>query len=163
VDSFLVDRRSQSLSPETIGFYRKKIDYFLDYCEAQAVTQVSQVTPELIRRFLLWLSDSHNEGGVHACFRPLRTLLYWVESEEIMPADWRNPMRKVKAPRLSIEPIEPVSIQDVGALVAVCGDGLSGARDKAAILFLLDTGARARSKVPAGHRLGRRCAAIPRD
>ena len=53
---------------------------------------------------------------VHACLRPLRTLLLWVEAEEIMPSEWKNPIRKVKAPKLSVEPIEPISIQDVKAL-----------------------------------------------
>ncbi len=144
VKSFLVDRRSQALSPETVGFYRKKLNYFLSFCDSQAVTQVSQITSDLIRRFLLRLSEFHNGGGVHACFRPLRTFLYWVESEEIMPTDWRDPMRKVKAPRLSVEPIEPVSLQNAGALAAACADGFAGVRDKAIILVLLDTGARAR-------------------
>lgn len=75
VKSFLVDRRSPGLSPDTVSFYRKKISYFLTFCEAQAVTQVSQVTPDLIRRFMLELAGTHNAGGTHACFRPLRTFL----------------------------------------------------------------------------------------
>jgi site-specific recombinase XerD len=143
IESFLIDRKAQRLSSETIHFYHKKLKYFLKYCEGQAVTQVSQLTPDLIRRYLLELTETHNPGGVHCCFRPLRTFLLWVENEEIMPADWRNPIRKVKAPRLPVEPIEPVSIKDVGALLDTCHNNFSGARDKAMILGLLDTGARA--------------------
>lgn len=143
VESFLVDRRAQRLSSGTIDFYRKKLKYFLDYCEAQAVTQISQITPDLIRRYLLWLAETHNEGGVHACFRPLRTLLYWIESEEIMPSSWNAPIRKVKAPRVPGETIEPIAIRDVTALLATCGQTRAGVRDKAMILALLDTGARA--------------------
>jgi hypothetical protein len=75
VESFLIDRKAQSVSPETLSFYRKKLKYFLSFCEAQAVTQISQLTPDLIRRFILHLAETHNQGGVHACFRPLRTLL----------------------------------------------------------------------------------------
>ena len=86
IDSFLIDRRSQSLSNETISFYRKKLKYFLKYCEDQAVTQVSQLTADFLRRYILQLSEGHNPGGVHACFRPLRTLLLWIELEEIMPS-----------------------------------------------------------------------------
>ena len=118
VDSFLIDRRSQGLSPETIELYTKKLQYFLKYCERQALTQCSQITPDFIRRYLLELSETHNPGGVHACFRPLRTMLYWIEEEEIMPEGWKNPIRKVKAPK--------------------------GVRDKAMMLGLLDTGARAK-------------------
>ena len=98
VESFLIDRKSQGLSPDTIQLYSKKLKYFLRYCERQAVTQISQLTPDFIRRYLLELSETHNPGGVHVCFRSLRTMLYWIEEEEIMPIDWKNPIYKVKAP-----------------------------------------------------------------
>jgi site-specific recombinase XerD len=77
-DSFLVDRQSQGLSPETISFYRKKLHYFPSSCDGQAVTQIAHITPDLIRRFMLGLSETHNEGGLHACFdsgAPARQIL----------------------------------------------------------------------------------------
>jgi len=144
VESFLIDRKSQGLSPDTIDLYTKKLKYFLRYCEKQALTQVSQLTSDLIRRFLLELSETHNPGGVHACFRPLRTMLYWSEEEEIMPAGWRNPIRRVKAPNLPTDPIEPVHIEEISLLLKSCQSNYSGVRDKAMILGLLDTGARAK-------------------
>jgi site-specific recombinase XerD len=143
VESFLIDREAQSVSPETLSFYRKKLKYFLSFCDAQAVTQISQLTPDLIRRFILQLAETHNQGGVHACFRPLRTLLLWAESEEIMPTGWKNPIRKVKAPKLAVQPIEPIGLDHVCALVDTCEHDYAGLRDKAMILGLLDTGARA--------------------
>ncbi len=156
VDSFLIDRQAQGLASTTVIFYRKKIKYFIEYCEVQAVTQISQLTSDLIRRFILQLAEKHNEGGVHACFRVLRTLLYWIEAEEIMPAEWKNPMRRVKAPKLSVQPNEPVSIQDVSALLNPCDHKLHGARDKAILLTLIDTGARATSAsgIGAGQSIG---------
>ncbi len=144
VESFLIDRKAQGLSGETIHIYQKKLKYFVKFCEGQAVTQATQLTPDLIRRYLLEISESHNPGGVHACFRPLRTLLLWLEDEEIMPPDWKNPIRKVKAPKLPVEPIEPVSLEDIHALLETCKHTFSGTRDKAMILGLLDTGARAK-------------------
>jgi site-specific recombinase XerD len=144
VDSFLIDRRSQGLSPETIELYTKKLQYFLKYCERQALTQVSQITPDFIRRYLLELSETHNPGGVHACFRPLRTMLYWIEEEEIMPEGWKNPIRKVKAPKLPTDPIEPIQIEEIHELLKTCQNNYSGVRDKAMMLGLLDTGARAK-------------------
>jgi len=144
VESFLIDRRSQSLSPETIELYTKKLQYFLKYCERQALTQISQLTSDFIRRYLLELSETHNPGGVHACFRPLRTMLYWLEEEEIMPAGWKNPIRKVKAPKLPTDPIEPIQIEEIHQLLKTCQGNYSGVRDKAMMLGLLDTGARAK-------------------
>lgn len=143
VESFLIDRKAQGLASGTIFFYRKKLEYFLKHCEDQSVTQISQITPDFLRRYLLGLAEKHNPGGIHACFRTLRTLLLWIELEEIMPPDWKNPIRKVKAPKLSLEPIDPISLGDVGALLNTCKPDFTGARDKAMILGLLDTGARA--------------------
>jgi integrase/recombinase XerD len=143
IASFLTDRKSQGFAAETVKFYRKKLRYFSEFCEGQAVTQVSQLTADLIRRYILELRDGHNDGGVNACFRSLRTLLYWVEQEEIMPFDWKNPIRKVKAPKLPVEPIEPISLPDIKALLETCQQSFSGSRDRAMILGLLDTGARA--------------------
>lgn len=144
VESFLIDRKSQGLSPETIDFYTKKLKYFLKYCEGQSLTQISQLTADLIRRYILELSETHNPGGVHACFRPLRSFLYWVEDEEIMPDGWKNPMRRVKAPKLSTDPIEPIQIEEIHQLLKTCKSNYSGARDQAMMLGLLDTGARAK-------------------
>ena len=71
-ESFLIDRKAQGLSSETIRFYKKKLNYFLKYCEDQAVMKVSQLTPDIIRMYLLKTAETHNPGGVHACFRPDR-------------------------------------------------------------------------------------------
>lgn len=143
ISSFLTDRQAQGFAVETVNFYKKKLKYFQDFCEGQALTQISQLTPDIIRRYVFELRDGHNPGGVHACFRSLRTLLLWVEQEEIMPFDWKNPIRKVKAPKLPVEPIEPISLQDIHALLRTCKQNFSGTRDKAMMLGLLDTGARA--------------------
>ncbi len=58
VESFLIDRKSQGLSPDTIELYTKKLQYFLKYCERQALTQVSQITSDFIRKYLLELPSS---------------------------------------------------------------------------------------------------------
>lgn len=67
VDSFLIDRGAQGLSPDTISFYRKRLAYVQDYCEAQAVAQTREITPGLSRRFVLQLLKSHYAGGEPAC------------------------------------------------------------------------------------------------
>jgi integrase/recombinase XerC/integrase/recombinase XerD len=84
----------------------------------------------------------HNEGGRHACYRALKTFLYWWE-EELEPEGWKNPIRRVKPPRLSVSPLEPVEMEDVKAMIASCDGSFYGRRDKAILLSLLDTGARA--------------------
>jgi site-specific recombinase XerD len=62
IDSFLIDRRAQGLSMETVKFYKKKLRYFAKFCESHAVTQIEQITPDLLRRYLLELGEGHNPG-----------------------------------------------------------------------------------------------------
>jgi site-specific recombinase XerD len=66
LEAFLIDRRSQNLSPNTIRYYRMHLEKFSTYCEDQAVSVMEQVTPDVLRRFLLWLGEvGHNSGGIH--------------------------------------------------------------------------------------------------
>jgi site-specific recombinase XerD len=61
-----------------------------------------------------------------------------------MPPQWKNPILKVKPPKVAEEPLDPISLEDVAALINTCKHGeFTGERDRAIFLFLLDTGARA--------------------
>ncbi|MBN1451142.1 MAG: tyrosine-type recombinase/integrase [Anaerolineales bacterium] len=138
LEAFYIAKRAQGVTKGTIAFYREKLNIFTLYCEGQAVKRVTQITPQLIREYLIFLESGHNPGGIHACYRVLKTFLFWWE-DETEPEGWRNPIRKVKAPRLAVQPIEGVSLETVKALAKGASD-----RDTAILYALLDTGARAR-------------------
>ena len=106
--------------------------------------QVSEVTSRDIRNFLLLLEEEgHNPGGRHIAYRILKTFFRWYDLE-VEPENWRNPIAKVKAPRLIEEPLEPIEIEDVCSMLDTCDDSFLGKRNRAILLFLLDTGLRAR-------------------
>jgi len=144
LESFLIDRRAQNMTRGTLYFYQKKLELFTRYCDTQAVTHIHQVDAGIMRGFLLWLEGTgHNPGGCHAAYRAVRAFLRWW-AEEVEPENWRNPTQRVKAPKVPMEPIEPISLDDVKALLSTCKRGeFTGERDRAIILALLDTGARA--------------------
>jgi len=140
-ETFLTARRAEGLSKSTIDYYREKLTVFLFFCDAQAVTQVKDVTPDLLRRFMLKMAETHNPGGQHAFYRAVRAFLRFIENEEVLP-EWRSPTRKVKAPRVELQPIEGAPLEDISALLGTCDKSFIGARDTALLLSLLDTGAR---------------------
>jgi hypothetical protein len=37
-----------------------------------------------------------------------------------MAPEWKNPMLTVKAPKVVLDPLEPISIEDVRALINTC-------------------------------------------
>jgi integrase/recombinase XerD len=135
IEAFLIDRKARGLSKNTVLFYTRKLKQFADYCEAQAVKNISQITPGLLREFILWMQRDHNEGGVHAAYRALRAFLLWYTEE----TEEQTAIHKIKPPRVALEPLEGVSLETVLQLVKV-----SDSRDAAILLCLFDTGCRAR-------------------
>jgi len=143
-DSFIIDRRAAGLTKQSIEFYQGYLDAFLSYCNRQSVTHITQVTPDFIRRYLLSYEGIWKPGGIHASFRTLRAFFRWLDFEDVMDSSWKNPILKVKGPRVPEEIIEPISMQDVETLINSCkGQNIFSLRDKAIFLCLLDTGARA--------------------
>jgi site-specific recombinase XerD len=144
LEAFLIDRKAAGVATGTLRFYRQKIKLFSDYCDAQAVKRIGQITPSFLRQYLLYLEEyGHNAGGRHAAFRTIRAFFLWYE-DEVEPEGWSNPIRKVKAPRVPLEPLEPVSFETVTLMIKACPrNTFTGDRDAAILLCLLDTGARA--------------------
>ena len=140
---FLHACRSRNLAIGTIEFYSKKLNAFFWYCQDLAISRVDQIIPETIRQFLIILEErNHKPGGIHCYFRSVRTFLKWYELETER-TDWRNPTDRVRAPIVPLEPLDPVRMDALKAMIQTCkGTGLTDARDRAGLLFLLDTGTR---------------------
>ncbi len=59
LEAFLIDRKASGVATGTLRYYRQKSKLFTDYCDAQAVNQIGQITPSFLRYYLLYL-----EGGL---------------------------------------------------------------------------------------------------
>jgi site-specific recombinase XerD len=140
---FLHACRSRNLATGTIKFYSMKLNTFVQFSSDLAITNISQITADNIRQFLIYLVErKHKPAGVHCYYRSVKTFLKWYE-REVEPAEWRNPINKVKAPIVPLEPLDPVSIETIKAMMETCKRGqLTDARDCAALLVLLDSGLR---------------------
>ncbi|MGC9359553.1 MAG: tyrosine-type recombinase/integrase [Anaerolineae bacterium] len=91
---------------------------------------------------LVKLRRTRTPGGVHAVYRALRASLNWWETET-EPQGWSSPLAKVPAPRVNDPPLEPVPLKDLRAMLATCKRRtFYGERDRAIMLFLLDSGSR---------------------
>ena len=142
VTAFLVDRAARGLAQGTLEYYRKKLAYLQTYLESRDVCAVQDVTPDLLRRYLVDLSERLNPGGVHCCFRAMRSFLRWTWSEYDLPQPC--PIVKVHAPRVPQELLAPLPLPDLKAMLTTCERRTwAGDRDRALLLCLLDTGARA--------------------
>jgi integrase/recombinase XerC len=142
-EAFLATKRAEGLSQGTQDFYRKKLRNFLLYCADCEIALVTQITPDTLRDFFNHQRDKgNNEGGIFAHYRTLKTFLYWYEGE-FEPEEWKNPIHKAKVRPPKLEPLDPVNYEDVERMIKCCSNDVLGRRNKAMMLTMLDTGARA--------------------
>jgi len=142
VEAFLLDRKARGYSKGTIYFYKMKLQLFNNYCNIHQLNEIQQISPTFIRSYLLNLENtSHNPGGIHACYRALKTFLKWYAIENDLD-NWDNPIDKVKVKNPNNQPLNPVDIEAVRAILDTCRQSVVDIRDRAIILMLLDTGMR---------------------
>jgi integrase/recombinase XerC len=137
---FLSDVRAANRSDATIEFYADKLQRFLAYLDDQAISDPRQLSAPVLREYLLQLGESHTSGGVHAYWRAIRAIVRFLVREEAID---RNPLDKMRSPKLDQELLDPVPLETISALLETCDKSILGKRDKAIILTLLDTGLRA--------------------
>lgn len=141
---FLVDRQSQGLARGTIRYYRDELERFAVYLDLVGVVAFEEITALIFRQYLLYLGQERegqpgrSPGGVHAAFRAIRALLNWYE-KEFEPADWKNPVKKVRGPKVSKNPLPGVSVETIGRMIRAC----KKSRDRLILMMLFDTGCRA--------------------
>lgn len=142
IQNFLVSKKSENLAKGSLEFYKFNLNNFIDYCDSMSIKSVSQLTPTILREFLLSLENSRSAGGIHGIYRSIRAFLNWYW-DEVEP-DSKNPIKKVKPPKVVIEPIHGITKQEFEKLLAVCPKNcFLGERDKAVLMTLMDTGIRA--------------------
>lgn len=148
-DEFLSAKKVEGLADTTLEIYYRNIHRFIMFCDTQMVKNLTQVDVGLIRKFMIYMEDTgHNPGGCHQAYRNVRTFIYWCEAEEEDNDEiksWRNPFlsKRLKAPKLNEEPLEPVPDEVVVKMMNCCDKTIKGLRDKAILMILTDTGVRA--------------------
>lgn len=140
-NGFLIDRTCRNLSKRTIEFYRDELKHFQNYLNDIGVISIEEISPDIIRKYLLVLSEHRNEGGIHAAFRAIRALLNWWEQET--DREFKNPISKVSPPKVNVQPKQGIEIQDVMKMIDACNSRMA-IRDKAILFCLVDSGCRAR-------------------
>ena len=135
IDSYLLDGKARNLRPASILAYALQLRYFTEWAAAHGVATLEAITPTVIKTyFAAQLQRGLSPHTVKMSGRCLRAWLNWCVAEELLP---ESPMKRVKLPRTDAPDPDFFTVAEVKRLL----DGAS-IRDRALLLFLLDSGAR---------------------
>ncbi len=129
-------------SPRTVDAYAETLRRFQAVCLAEALpARVADFRPPHVYAFLKAVADSGVSLGTrHRRFRETRAFFSWCLR---MGACARHPFTGIANVRVEQKVIQPLSEEDIQALLAVCDAGDEfGCRNRAIILLFLDTGMR---------------------
>lgn len=156
VQEFLLAREAEGLSPETIKTYASILRQIADRLRGK---HVDVITTNDIRTYLAELraqgtrykaSPQRPEvpgplsiETLRSRIRQLKVFFNWCEVEYEL-ASVSNPMHKIKLPRSPQHAPKAIDLADLERMLdAVAEPSIQDVRDRALILFLADTGARA--------------------
>jgi site-specific recombinase XerD len=132
--------RAKNLYPATIRSYLEAARLLDEHLTANGVTELADIRPRDIEKFLIAQSEKVSSGTVLTRFRSLRVLFNWlVEQDEIE----HSPMAKLREPRTDRRPPDVPSDDDVRRLLkSMNGKSFADRRDLALHRLLFDTGCR---------------------
>lgn len=132
---------AENLSPNTIKLYvaagQLLGDYLLDH---GMPVEVEKIGREHIEAFLVDLRERTSASTAATRYRGLRQLFRWLEEEGEIA---RNPMSRMKPPRMAEKPVPVLADEDLRRLFAIAaGRSFEDRRDLALMRIFLSTGAR---------------------
>lgn len=155
---FFLAKQAEGCSPNTIAEYRTDFAHFARWCNGR---DPATLTAGDLKAFLAHLRTEPNGRGkplaaktVYNCWAALRSFYRWLAEE----TGASNPMASVPAPKAPQPVIEPLSREEVAAILRACDSTRAAStkgraafamrrdtalRDRAIVLVLLDAGLRA--------------------
>lgn len=134
IESFLVAKKIDGLSPKTLKDYRGALRMFA----AKVDKHVAKITTDDIRDYIGYLVDERGlkDSSVQTHINTLRSFFSWLDVEDVIR---KNPMRKIKSLKIDrIRARRPLTAEELEQL----RDGCKTYKEKALVEFLVSSGCR---------------------
>lgn len=149
IDDYLFEARK--LQPTTLRWYTIKLTTFQQWCHANDITTMEQVTAREVRRFLdAQLALRSQRTGTplaaqthHGMTQVIKQFLRWCGREDYCARDLYD---RIKLPKVEHRVFHTLTQDHIKALFAACHNEVHSvlvARDRALLAVLLSTGVRA--------------------
>ena len=131
---FILSRKALLCSPATIKWYSWTLWKVLTWFEGQGVQEPNGISARLVRAYLSSLTDRClSDSYIHSHARVIRTMLRFFHNENYLTKPVIFPMPSIRQKRMPV-----LSTEKVQHLIKTC----EYPRDKALVMFMVDTGAR---------------------
>ncbi|MBP6963843.1 MAG: tyrosine-type recombinase/integrase [Armatimonadetes bacterium] len=138
VNGFMNYCRAKNLSPNTISYYRYRLQAFERFC-ADSPVAPENVTPERIREFLTAEAEEKSATTANHAYLTLQAFFNFLVSDGFIA---ENPMQRVDRVKRRRTVIETFTQEQVERILSSCGKDFVGVRDRAMILVMVDCGLR---------------------
>jgi integrase/recombinase XerD len=136
---FLSDRDISGVRQATLTFYKNELQIFLKWAGGSGAKELSDITPDLLRAYFMDLRKRRNQNGIHKNYTAIKTWLRWAWGEYEQPGNCPIAKIKIASPKKKQQPA--ISLETFSMLLKTY-KGRNAKRDRAILLFLLDTGIR---------------------
>jgi integrase/recombinase XerC len=137
VSCFLADCKARNLSPCTLALNRIILKGLRG---ALGDAALAEVTANDLRRFLIDKASATSPATAARYYDCIKRFFAFLADDGFIHT---NPMQSVAKPRAAVPIIQPLRQEQVEAMIAACGSGFVGLRDRLVLLVLLDCGLRA--------------------
>jgi len=140
-ESWRVHLEAANHSPKTIKTYMLAVTQLAAFLDASGMpTTTTSITREHIETFIIAVRERTSASTAGTRYRGLRQFFRWLHEEGEID---RNPMERMRPPKMEERPIPVISDDHLRSLLKTCaGTGFEARRDTAIIRLFLNTGAR---------------------
>ena len=133
-DDFILSRQAALLSRSTIEFYNYTAGEFVDFLISHDMFEPERIKSSIVRAYLSEVnSRGVSDSTVHSHARGTRAFLRFLKEEGYIPTSINVTMPRVEQKKMRV-----LSPEELSLILKVC----KKPREKALILFLVDTGMR---------------------
>lgn len=149
--SFELSCAADGVTPKTLAWYvwilNESPHALLPWLRGRGVGAVERVSTDLLREYIVWLRAQPNtrtgaeQSGetIAGYIRSLHRFFGWCAIEYDLP----DPMARIAFPKTTEQRPKAVGLPDIVAMFNATGQDVRGARNRAILAFLIDTGCRA--------------------
>ena len=131
---FILSRQAKLCSENTVRFYSFTLGKFIEWLISQAISTPGEITTRLIRAYLAeYAKRGCRDSYIHGHARAIKTFVRFLHTEEYIAE-----LLTFQMPSLSRKRLPVLSASEVKLVLDAC----TSSRDKALILFMVDSGLR---------------------